>query len=74
MATCSRPGGEPLFSVKTHHVTAVVLLVLGAALVYSGIFLLTGGIGTIPAKMGGFLLCLGGAAALLSSVPQACCQ
>lgn len=59
---------EELLSFKTDHATALVLAILGACMLFTGIYLMFGPIGTIPASMGGVSLMLAGSAALISSI------
>jgi len=59
---------EVCCSIKTSEATAVVLAVLGTLMLVAGIYLSYGGIGTIPATMGGFLLSLAGIASIVASI------
>ncbi len=54
--------------LKTDYVTACVLAILGAGMLYIGYSLLFGTIGTIPGYMGGVTLMLAAAASLVSVV------
>ena len=59
---------EECCSIRPDQVTAIVLAVLGGCILFSGLYFMFGGIGTLPTQFSGLALSLAGSAMIVYNI------